>query len=155
MTTALQQLASRRRLNRAIGVLGGGVILAAAAWAFWPVHIPASPPPVVGIANAVRKPAEFDASPFRTNLSRVPPKTVIAPAPPPPPPIKLQLLAIRTSADGRKSAVLFDPEDDRTIDMAEGELHKGNSVVSIRAEAVEIRQGMRTQRLVLDSEAPR
>lgn len=82
-----------------------------------------------------------------------------APAPaavpsPPPPPLRLQLLAI-VKEDGGYKALIYDPDADKLILAATGELVGGQSISRIDATQIELKgQGVGTRTLALRTPNP-
>jgi hypothetical protein len=140
--------------GRAMAVLVGlGAVAAAAVWAFSPLETPdLAPPPAAAPAEApaAGPVAALDLSAFRAPLwiaPPPPPPPVVAvrePEPPPPPPLKLQLLAIVREGDGSYRALVYDPDTDRLMTLAEGEkLGARTTVETVTAGEVRLRDGGR------------
>jgi hypothetical protein len=137
-----------------LGLLAAAVI-GCGVWAFAPLEQPRIELPALPAAAPQeapeRRPIELAA--FRAPLwvapPAPPPPPKQEPAPPPPPPLKLQLLAIVREAETLK-AVLYDPDTDRLLVVAEGEPLGTRRVERVHPTAVDIRdeRGIRTLSLV-------
>ncbi len=86
-----------------------------------------------------------------------PPAPVVAarePEPPPPPPLKLQLLAIVREGDGTYRALVYDPDQDALLALAEGQSVGPRTVESVTAEEVTLRDRRGVRALALRRRAP-
>ncbi|HRQ73812.1 MAG TPA: hypothetical protein PLU35_12360 [Phycisphaerales bacterium] len=139
-------------------LLFGAPPAALALWAFAPLASPPLPrPPSVPAAgrHAGALPA-LDLAAFHAPL------WVTPPAPPPPepppaplPPLRLQLLAVLHERGGL-AAVLYDPDADRLLIVAEGqELAQGRTVERVTASDVRIRDAAGTRTLALEPRGTR
>jgi hypothetical protein len=129
-----------------------GAVAACGLWAFAPlpqvrIELPRLAEPALREAP---EPVRLDVAAFHAPLWIAPvpppPPPKPEPPPPPPPPLKLQLLAIVREADTLK-AVLYDPDADRILVVAEGEpLGHRHHIERVRPDAVDIRdeRGIRT-----------
>jgi hypothetical protein len=137
-----------------MGLLAAAVT-ACGVWAFAPLEHPRVEVPALPAAAPQeapeRRPIELAA--FRAPLwvapPAPPPPARPEPAPPPPPPLKFQLLAIVREAEMLK-AVLYDPDTDRLLVVAEGEPLGARRVERVHPTTVDIRddRGIRTLSLV-------
>jgi hypothetical protein len=109
---------------------------------------------------AASAPEPIDEAAFRVPIWVAPPATAVAEAPPPPPPppapLRHQLLSIVREGSGLFTAVLYDPDTDRLVTVAEGEALGTGRVERIDALGISLREGellrtfvLRTDRLGL------
>lgn len=75
------------------------------------------------------------------------------PQPPPPPPLRLELLAIEHSEAGLR-AVLYDPDENTVVTVAQGDTVAGRTVAAISAEGVRLARGGVEHALVLRADRP-
>ncbi len=124
-----------------------------ALWAFAPLAAPPLPEPFAapaleerGVAQAALDLAAFHAPLWVTPPAPPPPE----PPPPPLPPLRFQLLAV-LHEHGVHTAVLYDPDSDRILIVAEGEeLAQGRTVERVTAANVRIRDASGTRTLALE-----
>jgi hypothetical protein len=123
--------------------------LAAAVWAFVPLHAPTIEASNVDAPKPKAEPialAALDSEAFRAPLWVAPPPPSAPAAPPaPPPPLRLQLLAV-VHEGGVYKAMLYDPDADRILVAAQGDSPAGKKVEQVTANSVKIRDatGVRT-----------
>jgi hypothetical protein len=156
MMTTRAQLARWHARTRIVVVAGTPCLLAAAAWAVWPLH--AAPQVTPFLAGPVSTPpvaATFDQSGFGAPIYRTVPKPPVAAAPPAPP-LRVQLLAINTSG-GEPSAILYDQDDDATAIVKHGGTYKRFKVALSGQPPMRIvlSRGTSTVTLLLDAGATR
>lgn len=129
----------------------------AAAWAFWPMRSPG-----LSSTDAVRSSevghdagaTSLDLGAFRSPLWITPPPPPPPPAPPPvPPPVRLQLLAV-IHEEGVYKAVLYDPDADRVVVVAQGETLGTRTVERVTEAGVQIRDGSGLRTLALRQPQP-
>lgn len=126
---------------------------ALALWAFAPLAPPSLPGPFAvpgpearGVAQAALDLAAFHAPLWVTPPAPPPPE----PPPPPLPPLRFQLLAV-LHEHGVHTAVLYDPDSDRILVVAEGEeLARGRTVERVTTSDVRIRDASGTRTLALE-----
>lgn len=147
-------------------LIGLGVVVAAAAWALAPLPTPdLSLPPTVLAPKALAADAEpiaaLDLATFRTPLwiaPPPPPPPVVAAKepepPPPPPPLRLQLLAIVREEDGTYRALVYDPDSDALLTLAEGQSVGTRTVETVGADEVSFRDRRGVQALALRDDGP-
>jgi hypothetical protein len=127
---------------------------AATLWAFAPLDRPALEVPTFTetLPQENLEQERLDLIAFRAPLwiapsppPPPPPQPRPEPPPPPPPPLKFHLLAIVREADALK-AVLYDPDTDRLLVVAEGEPLGSRRIERVHPSAVDIRddRGVRT-----------
>ena len=156
-----------RRSTRRVVIVGAALVVAAFAWALWPIE--RAP---LALAEATGQPqatpaAErlaFNADAFKATLWTPPPVPPTAPViaqKPPPPPLKLQLIGITrdTPAEGGTPvlrAALYDPESDQMLIVAAGEkITSGKArytVASLTADTIELADGDTVRKLSLKDE---
>jgi hypothetical protein len=130
------------------------VMLAGAGWwALAPASIPASAPEAPNAPAPQETPAltALDAETFRAPLWVAPPAPAAAAVQAAPPPLKLQLLAIVRETESFK-AMLYDPDTDKLLVVAEGEQVGGRRVERVTASGVQIRDGSGLRTLALRSD---
>ncbi len=159
-------LALRRTTRRVAGV-GAALVVAAFAWALWPIErAPLVLVDAAGPSQATPSAERlaFNADAFKATLWTPPP--VPPPAPviaqkTPPPPLKLQLIGITrdTPAEGgtpELRAALYDPESDQMMIVAAGEkITSGKArytVASLTADTIELADGETVRKLSLKDE---
>ena len=143
-------------------------------WALWPLgptHAAADTEASKIVASGAASSAlrvfdlskPLDLAAFRTPLWVSPPPPPIPPQPPPPPPpLKLQLIAIVEGDAGHgaisptpRSALIYDPDQDKLLSLTEGQSVQGRTVERISATGVDIKDQNGTRSLSLKSDPPR
>ncbi|MCW5775666.1 MAG: hypothetical protein KIS87_04370 [Phycisphaeraceae bacterium] len=122
-------------------------------WAFAPLPFPALPEPLPTPAADERgdpRPA-LDLAAFHAPLwVTPPPPPPPEPTPAPPTPLRFQLLAVLQERGGL-AAVLYDPDADRLLVVAEGqELAQGRTVERVTTSDVRIRDAAGARTLALE-----
>lgn len=175
-TSTISPLVIAERKARTALVVGVCVCAASALWALWPAgsqrhESVESAADDLTLNSAGTKRSVADPTPlfaihdaaFQAPLWSVPPAPVVKnepPTPPPAPPLKLQLIGILTkqSAENQAqnhaattySAVLYDPDTDRTVTVKEGDVVATRRVERIEAQRVTFVLGNLRQSLSLD-----
>lgn len=157
-----------RRSTRLVAGVGAALVVAAFAWALWPIErAPLAFAEAAGqpLATPSAERLAFNADAFNATLWTPPP--VPPPAPviaqkPPPPPMKLQLIGITrdTPVSGGTPvlrAALYDPESDRMLIVAAGEkITLGGkaryTVASLTNDTIELADGDIVRKLSLKDE---
>lgn len=159
---ALEQ--SRRTTSRVCAV-AATMTLIAAAWAFRPLRLPPALPEDAAPSTSTRTAAAIDPSAFEVEVwspgIALPAPVLEAaakpdppPAPPPPPRIRVQLIGIHMSPgeESVRRATLYDPDADRLLVVAAGDVVAGREVASVDEGGVLLRMGAFEQRLTLHEE---
>ncbi len=144
------------RIASAVALLGSCL------WAFWPLGPSRLGVPEIGVAaEAPAEPASpvLDVAAFNAPLWVAPPTqpppppapSVVA-TPPPPPPLKWQLLAIVREGDAYK-ALVYDPDADKVLTLAEGDHAGPRRVARITPTSVDVRDGAGVRTLALREQA--
>lgn len=135
------------------GFIFAALPAALALWAFAPLAAPSLPEPFADPAPESRGDARTtpDVAAFHAPLWVTPPAPPPPEPPPPPlPPLRFQLLAV-LHEHGVHTAVLYDPDSDRILIVAEGEeLAQGRTVERVTAANVRIRDASGTRTLALE-----
>jgi hypothetical protein len=152
-----------RRLQKrwtAIAALAAPLLI----WALWPAK-PASLPPAPAAPIATDHASSATRPPLRLAAFDAPIWTLDPPPPTPatpPPPLRLQLVGIIRDEGGAKGAkgtlkaVIYDPDTDELVVVAEGAKIGPRSITRIDAAGVTLTDaaGAGNRRLLLDPQAP-
>lgn len=145
----------RPRPRRLVPAAAIATIALAAWWALKPlpeVALPAASPGPARTTTTSDSAAQtaMDTSGFSVPLwvapPAPPPAPVAEPPPPPPPPLRLRLIAIVrepgvSGAAPVASVLLYDPDADRLLSLAEGDrLGDGRTITRITESAVQVRE---------------